>query len=245
MPGAAISAAAAALDEALELALQTNTLQRIAPVRAARAEAAWLAGDRERVIVEARAAYELATRHDHQWHTGEFSFWRWRAGDAVIVPKWSAAPFLLQIKGEWRCAADAWANLGCPYEQARALADGDTSAQLSALEIFDKLGAAPAAASLRQRMRGEGMRRIPRGPRATTRQNPFGLTTRELEILGCLADGLSNGRIGMRLHVSPKTVDHHVSSVLAKLGAPTRGEAARIAREQHLLAQDREHASLK
>lgn len=238
-------AAAAALDEALEIALQTDTLQRLAPVRAARAEAAWLAGERERVIVEASAAFDLATHHRHHWHTGEFSFWRWRAGERITAPKWSAAPFILHINGKWRRAAEAWASLGCPYEQARALADGDAPAQLSALEIFDKLGAAPAAASLRQRMRGEGMRRIPRGPRATTRQNPFGLTTREMEILGCLADGLSNGRIGVRLHVSPKTVDHHVSSVLAKLGAPSRIEAARIAREQNLLAQDREHAAVK
>lgn len=227
--------AAAALDEALDLASQTDTLQRLAPVRAARAEAAFYADERERVIAEATAAYELATRHRHRWHTGEFSFWRWRAGAPITAPRWSAPPFNLQIKGDWRRAAKAWKRLGCPYEQARALADGDGPAQLAALEIFDTLGAAPAAASLRRRMRGEGVRRIPRGPRATTRRNPFGLTVREMEILGCLAGGLSNGRIGARLHVSPKTVDHHVSSVLAKLGATSRGEAARIAREQHLL----------
>ena len=85
-------------------------------------------------------------------------------------------------------------------------------------------------------MRGAGVRRIPRGPRATTRQNPFGLTAREMEILGCLTKGLTNGRIGATLHVSPKTVDHHVSSVLAKLGAASRGEASRIAVEKQLLA---------
>jgi DNA-binding CsgD family transcriptional regulator len=237
--------AAAILDEALELALQTDTLQRLAPVRAARAEGAWLAGERERVVAEATAAYELATRHRHRWHTGEFSFWRWLAGDQIAPPKWSAPPFALQIKGDWRRAARAWERLGCPYEQARALADGELPAQLAALETFDRLGAAPAAAALRQRMRGEGIRRIPRGPRATTRQNPFGLTLREMEILGCLADGLSNGRIGARLHVSPKTVDHHVSSVLAKLGAATRGEAAQIAREQQLLAKNREDSAAK
>ena len=75
---------------------------------------------------------------------------------------------------------------------------------------------------------------------STTRRNPFGLTVRELEILACVAIGLSNGRIGARLHVSPKTVDHHVSSVLSKLGATTRGEAADIARQQNLLPQNRE-----
>jgi DNA-binding CsgD family transcriptional regulator len=237
--------AAAALDEALELALRTDTLQRLAPVRAARAEAAWLAGERETVLAEANAAYALAARRRHRWHMGEFSFWRWRAGERIAAPKGSAPAFILQIEGEWRRAAEAWERLGCPYEQARALGDGDAPAQLAALEIFDRLGAAPAAAALRRRMRGDGMRRIPRGPRAATRQNPFGLTGREMEILGCLADGLSNGRIGALLHVSAKTVDHHVSSVLGKLGAATRGEAARIAGEQQLLTQDREVAIAK
>ena len=66
-----------------------------------------------------------------------------------------------------------------------------------------------------------------------------------MEILGCVADGLTNGRIGARLHVSPKTVDHHVSSVLAKLGATSRGEAARIAQERQLLAQHGEIAAAK
>ncbi len=89
------------------------------------------------------------------------------------------------------------------------------------------------------------MRRVPRGPRAATRQNPLGLTTREVEILHCLTQGLSNGQIGARLHVSPKTVDHHVSSVLAKLGACTRGEAARIALEQQSLPQHGEGAAAK
>ena len=229
--------ATAALDEALELATQTGLLQRLAPARAARAEAAWLAGERERVIAEARAVYELAIKLQHRWHAGEFSYWRWLGGDQISPPEWSARPFFLQIKGNWRGAAGMWKRIGCPYEQARALADGDPPAQMAALEIFTKLGAAPAAAALRQRMRREGVRRVPRGPRTSTRQNPFGLTVREMEILGCLANGLSNRRIGAKLHISPKTVDHHVSAVLAKLGAASRGAASRIAREQHLIGE--------
>ncbi|MGL4961801.1 MAG: ATP-binding protein [Inquilinus sp.] len=236
---------AAVLDEALDLVLQTDTLQRLAPARAARAEAAWLADQPERTMAEAAAAYDLAVRHGHRWHAGEFSFWRWRAGDRTDPPRWAARPFLLQVKGDWQGAAASWERLGCPYEQARALADGDMPARLAALEIFDRLGAAPAAAALRQRMRVEGIRRVPRGPRAATRQNPLGLTTREVEILECLTEGLSNGQIGARLHVSPKTVDHHVSSVLAKLGACTRGEAARIALEQQLLPQHGEAPAAK
>lgn len=234
-PGAAV-----ALDEALELASRTGTLQRLAPVHAARAELAWLEEDRDRARREADAVYELAVRRRHRWHAGELSFWRWRAGEAVVLPAWSAAPFRQHVAGDWRRAARSWEKLACPFEQARALADGDAAAQLAALETFDRLGAAPAAAALRQRMRREGRRHIPRGPRASTRRNPHGLTARELDILACLVEGLSNRRIGTRLHVSAKTVDHHVSAVLSKLGASTRVEAAAIARKQQLLAQDRE-----
>ncbi|QIG47233.1 AAA family ATPase [Nordella sp. HKS 07] len=230
----------AVLDEALDLARQTNTLQRLAPVHAARAEAAWFAGDKPRAAAEATAAYELAMSHRHQWHVGEFTYWRRRAGEDVSPPRWCAKPFALQIAGDWKGAAAAWRDLKCPYEEARALADGDGSAQLSALDIFDRLGAAPAAALLRQRLRETGTRRIPRGPRATTLGNPHGLTSREMGVLDCLACGLSNGQIGIKLHISPKTVDHHVSAILAKLAVKTRAEAAAHALAGGLVGQNRE-----
>ena len=231
--------AAAVLDQALELAGRTQTLQRLAPVRAARAEAAWLAGDRPRALAEARAVWDLARHHRHAWHTGELAFWRWRAGERVRPPSWTARPFAHQIAGDWRRAAAAWERLGCPYEQARALADGDAAARLAALEIFARLGARPDLERLRQRLRADGVRRIPRGPRPGTRHNAFGLTAREVEIAALLARALTNARIGARLHISPKTVDHHVSSILGKLGVGSREEAGRLA-VRHGLAP--EHA---
>jgi DNA-binding CsgD family transcriptional regulator/tetratricopeptide (TPR) repeat protein len=229
--------ATAALDEALELAAGTQTLQRLAPVRAARAEAAWLAGDRPRALAEARAVWDLARHHRHAWHTGELGFWRWRTGQRIRLPSWAARPFAHQIGGNWRRAASAWLRLGCPYEQARALADGDEVGQLAALEIFDRLGARPDLERLRQRLRAGGVRHIPRGPRPSTRHSPFGLTAREAEIAALLARALTNARIGARLHISPKTVDHHVSSILGKLGVSSREEAGRLA-VQHGLAPD-------
>ncbi len=227
--------AAAALDEALELSERTQTLQRLGPVRAARAEAAWLADDHARAIAEARAAWDLALHHRHAWHTGELGFWRWRAGDRVRLPTCAARPFAQQIAGDWRRAAAAWERLGCPYEQARALADGDEAAQLAALDIFDRLGARPDLERLRQRLRAGGVRHIPRGPRPGTRHNPFGLTGREAEIAGLLARALTNARIGARLHISPKTVDHHVSAILGKLGVSSREEAGRLAVKHGLI----------
>jgi predicted ATPase/DNA-binding CsgD family transcriptional regulator len=227
---------AAVLDEALELAVGTQTLQRLGPVRAARAEAAWLAGDPARAAAEARAVWDLAVRHRHPWHTGELAYWRWRAGERVRLPSWTARPFALQIGGHWQRAAAAWERLGCPYERARTLADGDEPARRAALDGFDRLGARPDLDRLRQRLRAQGVRHIPRGPRPSTRHNPFGLTTREVEIVGLLARALTNARIGARLHISPKTVDHHVSAILAKLGVASREEAGRLALDQGLVA---------
>jgi DNA-binding CsgD family transcriptional regulator/tetratricopeptide (TPR) repeat protein len=234
--------ASVALDEALALALPTATLQRIAPVRAARAEAAWLAGDRERTRTEAEAAWELAVGHRHPWFTGELAYWRWRSGERVAPPAWTARVFAREIAGDWTRAAAEWQRRGCPYERARALAGGDRPARLTALGIFDTLGARPAAEALRRQLREDGVQRIPRGPRKDTREHPFGLTTREIEILRALDQGLRNAEIGRRLHISPKTVDHHVSAVLAKLEVTSRGAAARLAREHGLLLDPAEDA---
>jgi DNA-binding NarL/FixJ family response regulator len=141
-----------------------------------------------------------------------------------------ATPFTLQIAGEWQAAADEWERLGCPYEQARALADGDDAAQITALKIFERLGARPAAETLRQRLQKTGITRIPRKPRASTSENPFGLTERQVEILALLIDELSNSEISTRLHISPKTVDHHVSAILEKMELHSRQDAAAFAR---------------
>ncbi len=99
----------------------------------------------------------------------------------------------------------------------------------AAHEQLRALGANPAAAIVAQRLRELGERNVPRGPRAATRQNPAGLTNRELEVLPLLVQGLRNAEIAQRLVVTPKTVDHHVSSILRKLGVTNRGQAAAAA----------------
>lgn len=224
--------AAAVLDEALDLAARTATLQRLAPVRAARAEAAWLAGDSAKTAREAQATLPLAIAHRHRWHLGEFAFWLHLAGQDVGSIDGCAEPFARQIAGDWQGAAASWRALGCPYEEARALSAGDADAQLKALRIFNELGAVPAATMLRRAMREAGITSVPRGRRPSTRQDPSGLTTRELAVLDCIADGLSNKRIAAKLFIAEKTVDHHVSSILTKLGAANRTEAAKMARER-------------
>ncbi len=80
-----------------------------------------------------------------------------------------------------------------------------------------------------QQLRNLGARGIARGPRRSTRENPAGLTRREMDVLELLAKGLRNTDIAERLYLSPKTVEHHVSAVLMKLQAATRMEAIRHA----------------
>jgi len=73
-----------------------------------------------------------------------------------------------------------------------------------------------------------------RGPRRSTLTNPAGLTRREQEVLGHVAAGATNADIARTLHLSERTVEHHVSSILGKLQAPTRTAAVRAAREAGL-----------
>jgi DNA-binding CsgD family transcriptional regulator len=225
--------------EAKSLAQETGELQRIEPVARALAESAWLKGDLEQAGVEAAVGFDLAQRQsENPWVLGEMAFWMWRAGKITTPPVGTAAPYELQIRGEWQGAAAEWEVLGWSYERAWALADGDRPAQLLALEIFEKLGAIPARDYLRKRMQDQGMQRIPRGPNLKTRQNPFKLTSRQLEILGLLAKGLSNNEIADQLVISQRTVEHHVSAILGKLEANTRAEAISKAWEQDLILMD-------
>ena len=224
------------LDEALALATATGELQRLGPVAVARAEAAWLDGDPAAARAMVEDALDLAERtKSYPWLTGELAFWLWRLGGPDRfptggLPDGAAEPFALQMAGDLAAAADRWRALGCPYEAAAALADSDQEPQLrAALAELERLGGRPLAAAVARKLRELGVRGLARGPRPATRSNPANLTAREAEVLALVAEGLRNADIARRLFVSPKTVDHHVSAILAKLGVRTRGEAARAA----------------
>jgi DNA-binding CsgD family transcriptional regulator/tetratricopeptide (TPR) repeat protein len=189
------------------------------------AEHLWLQDEGANPPQELIDAYERALDTDSEWARGEIGFWMWRLGAIDGPPVGAAAPFTSQMSGDWRAAAEAWREIGCPYEVGMALADGDPGSLLEALEIFDGLGAKPMADIARGRLRLLGVGSVPRGPTKATLENPAHLTDRQLEVLELIVASLSNGEIAEKLFLSKKTVEHHVSAIYSKLGVDSRAKA--------------------
>jgi DNA-binding CsgD family transcriptional regulator len=214
------------LDRGWQLALRSREPERIARAGAAWLERAHLLDD-ERAREAGEQAIVLVGATEHRWALGELL--RLRAmldgpDDSVerVMEPWASG-----IRGAWEDAAAGWAALGWPYERARELeASEHIGAMLEALVTYDELGASVDARRLRRELRRRGVRQLPRGPQSTTRQHPAGLTERQAEVLTLVAEGLTNAEIAERLVLSVRTVDHHVSAILEKLGVASRSEAA-------------------
>jgi DNA-binding CsgD family transcriptional regulator/tetratricopeptide (TPR) repeat protein len=222
------------LDEALALARPTGEAQRLVPVAAARAEAALLGGDADAAATEA-AVLPLPEVGD-RWLAGELAVWLHRAGARVEHAGPLPEPFALEIAGDPRGAAAAWRALGSPYEASLAAAwDADDRALRRAHQELTELGAVVAARLVARRASERGVRGLARGPRPRTLATPGLLTARETEVLRLVAAGFQNAEIGSQLFVSTRTVEHHVSAILRKLGVRSRGQAGTAARQLGLL----------
>jgi DNA-binding CsgD family transcriptional regulator/tetratricopeptide (TPR) repeat protein len=229
------------LTDALTLTQTGGMLQRFGPIAAARAEVLWLEGRRDEIDAATADTLTLARARAARFAVGELALWRRRAGlRDDIPPREADGPYVLSLDGDATGAASAWQALGCAYEAALALSDSsDVELRRQALDELQAMDAGPAAAVVAGALRLEGVRGVPRGPRARTRENPAGLTAREIDVLGLLADGKRNAQIAERLTLSTKTVSHHVSAILRKLDAGSRGEAVAAAAQLGILAAGR------
>jgi DNA-binding CsgD family transcriptional regulator/tetratricopeptide (TPR) repeat protein len=206
-------------------------------IRTALAEEAWLRGDRPAVQAQALAGRSAPYADHFARSAGELALWATRCGDPVDAPARAPEPVLCELAGDWRGAIRGWRELDAPYEAALAALPGDERAAREAMGALQRLGASAAARAF-ARERVESGARAPRGPRRSTLGNAAGLTRREREVLTHLSRGATNAGIADALHLSERTVAHHVSAILGKLGAPTRTAAVEAARSAGLLAQD-------
>jgi DNA-binding CsgD family transcriptional regulator/tetratricopeptide (TPR) repeat protein len=238
--------AQAVLDRALDFARRAHNRYEVGPVAMARIELAWLTGrpdDADEAVrllehvlwIDAAAEHGGGPQADTavpgvERARADLLRWLRRLGRPAAAFPGCPPEYAAGLSGDWRAAAAGFAAQGARYEQALELADsGETAPMLEALRMLDELGARPAAALLRKRLRNRGVSQVPRGPSPTTRANPAGLTERQVEILQLLAAERTNAEIAARLVLSVRTVDHHVSAVLQKLGVGSRREAAEAA----------------
>jgi DNA-binding CsgD family transcriptional regulator len=213
------------LDEAATCAMPDHA-GRLVLVTAARAEVAWLAGDDETACAQAHAGLAAATEHTDPWLVGHLRRWVHMAGGTLETVNGEViTPFELEVNGDWQAAAEVWARRGCAYDAALAQLGGDIDAVAAALATFRGLGAKAAARRAQQRLaalRG----RAPSTRRADTLSDAHALTRRQRQVLELLVDGRSDAEIAAVLHISPKTVGHHVQAILTKLGVDNRTHAA-------------------
>ena len=223
------------LDQAARAAEAVGDVSMLVPVADARSEYALWAGDHDRAQQEARRGLDLVGwTGGPPFVVGRLAWRLWRAGWTGDRPSPVAKPYQQLIDGDWAAAAAEWEARGAVYLRIEALAAGDQASGAEALRLLDGLGATRAAAHVRASLRRRGFSRLPRGPRRATAANVAGLTPRQVEVLMLVEQGLSNAEIAARLTLSPKTVDHHVSALLDKLGVASRGQAAAAAHRLHL-----------
>jgi len=226
------------LDEALEIARRTGHLQRLWPVAVARAEAGHLAGDLGSHVELLDEVVQLASGCRHAVATAEIAVWLRRAGRPVHLRPGSIEAFAAWARGEHLAASAALTRLGLVYEAACALAEhGSTASLRAAHATFRRLGALPMCEATGAELRSRGVRvaaaaavdRAPDPPGSS-----FGLTARERTVLQLVAAGMTNPQIAAALYISRKTAEHHVSSILMKLGVSTRAQAAAVAAREGL-----------
>jgi DNA-binding CsgD family transcriptional regulator len=215
--------------EAKAKAFDTQELQRMIPVIAALLEYEWITGT---VLVEPEALQHmigLIEQTNPLIHTSEFAFWLLKVRNQPLPLHNVYAGYDLSTEETRQQAALLWQQLGCPYEQALLLFDGNEADKRKAISIVHELNATAVYEKMKHQMRAYGIRQIPRGIRQTTRSNPAQLTIRELDILQLLKQSLQNKEIANRLFISAKTVDHHISSLLSKLDVNSRAKAVQEA----------------
>ncbi len=238
------------LSKALSDALATGELQNIVPIRLGLIESCWLDDTSKNATEHLNWLNDLSPKKMHTWRVGETAIWAKRLGYALNENFYSdlPEPYQLEYEQAYSAAADAWEKLGLPYAAALALIQTpEGTEQLEnftrAQAILEKISARKTLNKLHKLAKQfnleEQLPKSKRGPYKAARNNPMGLTRREQQILALMVKGAQNRDIAESLSRSPRTIEHHVSSILSKLNAGSRMEAMlRVQHEPWLLPQN-------
>jgi DNA-binding CsgD family transcriptional regulator/tetratricopeptide (TPR) repeat protein len=221
--------ALAKIDAALESVENFNAHYENVLACALALEAAWLgifAGDRAegryRALLDSPAvANDLSAR-------GLLGYWAIRL-DLDPPPGELPGPVGLESSGRPGDASRSWEERGYPVEAIVTGAMVPNADLDTAFSRLSELRAEGVKRGLRRELSRRGARQIPREKWTATRNNPAGLTPRQVEVLALLVSGMSNAAIADELYISEKTAGHHVSAILSKLNVPNRTHAAAMA----------------
>ncbi|WP_083410471.1 ATP-binding protein [Mycolicibacterium rutilum] len=224
------------LDAAWALARRFGEPVRVLPAASALIERAWLTGTPVGDVADYRRMLEETHRPGLEWARGELAVWLMRI-DPTVAADGVAAPYRCYLDGDTARAAEEFEKLGSLYEAALAWTESGVEEQARrGLDMLDRMGATAVADKVRRDLRANGMKGVPSRRRLSTLHNPAGLTRRQVEVLSRMGDGLTNTELAAQLYLSAKTVDHHVSAILAKLGVANRRDAVRRGRELGLIS---------
>lgn len=226
--------------EAKTKAFEIKKLQKIIPVMTALFEYEWMTG---KYFIKTESLDYIvrmiectdAVFDNTFFENSQFAFWLFKARGQHLPLKNYYPGYLVSNVTAARRAAELWKKLGCPYEQAITLFEGNDTDKRNAIHLLQKLGANAVAEKLKLEMRVSGLKGIPRGMRKSTQSNSALLTERELEVLELLKQGLQNKEMAGRLFLSPRTIDNHVTSILFKLDVNSRTKAVQAAARMQIL----------
>lgn len=213
------------LNDLKTLAPKTKEHHTVVLAIIAQLEYEWLTDKKIIAEEELKLCIDLVRKTGNIFLNSEFEFWLKKARKKEIGLPVLYEPFKALKERKISIAANFWETKGCPYQKAFALFEGDEENKKKALLIFQELGADAVYEKIKMEMRAGGIKKIPRGLRESTKTNPAQLTNRELDVLQLLQKGIQNKEIAGTLFISPKTADHHISSILFKLDVNSRSKA--------------------
>jgi ATP/maltotriose-dependent transcriptional regulator MalT len=213
------------LKDARSMAFLTMEHQQVVPIVIACLEYEWLNATTILSDSELEYCLTLVGKVNSIQLNSELAFWIKKARNKQLSLEYIYEPYQDILTVKYLNAARFWESLNCPFEQAISLMDRTEEDSRKALTIFSQVGALAFVQKVQESMRSAGIKKVPRGVRASTRNNPAKLTNRELEVLSLLYKGAQTKEIASTLYISPKTVDHHITSLFAKLEVTSRTKA--------------------